>query len=104
MVSNLTTLSRDSLLQIIADQERRIKKLEDIIQGVPIGTVRIADAAITNAKIVSLAADKITAGTLVVAVGVGTSGDGEIVLDGVNVRITMSDTADIRLLIGDDGT
>lgn len=104
MISQLNSLSRDDIYRVIADQERRINQIMALLQGQPIGTVRIADAAITDAKIQSLSADKITTGTLVVQVGVGESVDGSIVLDGVNVRITMSDADNMRLLIGDDGT
>jgi hypothetical protein len=100
---SLNTLQKDSLLSEIADLNTRIKRLEAMLQGQPIGTARIADAAITNAKIDSVAADKITAGNLIVQVGVGDSEDGSIILDGVNVRQTMSDDSDTRLLIGDDG-
>lgn len=67
---NLNTLSADDILQIIAGQERRIKVLEAMLQGQPIGTVRIADAAITDAKIQSLSAEKITTGTLNVNVAI----------------------------------
>jgi hypothetical protein len=100
---SLNTLQKDSLLSEIADLNTRIKRLEAMLQGQPIGTARIADAAITNAKIDSVVADKITAGNLIVQVGVGDSEDGSIILDGVNVRQTMSDDSDTRLLIGDDG-
>lgn len=83
-MSNLTTLTKDSILQIIAEQELRIKKLEALLQGQPIGTVRIADAAITSAKIQSVSADKITTGTLSVGVA-------------IKVR-NPSDTADVVLI------
>lgn len=69
-MANLNSLSKDDILQIIAAQERRIKKLESLLQGVPIATVRIADAAITSAKIDTLSADKITTGTLSVGVAI----------------------------------
>ncbi len=69
-MNSLTTLTKDSILQIIAEQEKRIKKLEALLQGQPIGTARIADAAITTAKIVSVSADKITTGTLSVGVAI----------------------------------
>jgi hypothetical protein len=61
---SLNTLTKDNILQMIASQERRIEHLEALLQGQPIGTVRIADAAITNAKIQDVSADKITTGTL----------------------------------------
>jgi hypothetical protein len=67
-MANLNSLSKDDILQIITAQEKRIKKLEALLQGQPIGTVRIADAAITSAKIETISADKITTGTLNVGV------------------------------------
>lgn len=78
------TLSASDILDVIASQEKRIKKLEALLQGQPISVVRIADASITNAKIASLSADKITTGTL-----------------NVNVAIKIrneADTADVGLI------
>jgi hypothetical protein len=69
-MSNNNTLQAKDLLQILAEQERRIKQLELILQGQPISIVRIADASITSAKIESLSADKITTGTLSVGVAI----------------------------------
>ena len=60
----LNSLSKDDLLQVLASLESRISLLERFLQGEPIGTVRIADLAVTNAKILSLAVDKLTTGTL----------------------------------------
>jgi hypothetical protein len=67
---SLNTLTKDNILQMIASQERRIEHLESLLQGQPIGTVRIADAAITSAKIDTISADKITTGTLNVGVAI----------------------------------
>ena len=69
-MNNLNSLTKDNILQIIAAQEKRIKKLENLLQGQPIGTVRIADASITSAKIATISADKITTGTLQVGVAI----------------------------------
>ena len=69
-MANLNSLSKEDILQIISAQEKRIKKLEALLQGQPIGTVRIADAAITSAKIDTISADKITTGTLNVGVAI----------------------------------
>jgi hypothetical protein len=76
-MAGLNSLSKADILQIIAAQEKRIKKLESLLQGVPIGTVRIADAAITSAKIESLSADKITTGTLSVGVAIKVRNPGD---------------------------
>jgi len=84
IAGNLNSLSKDNILEIIAAQEKRIKRLESLLQGQPIDAVRIANAAITNAKIGSVSADKITTGTLQ-----------------ANVAITIrndDDTGDIALL------
>ena len=69
-MTSINSLSKNDILQIISAQDKRIKKLEALLQGQPIGTVRIADAAITSAKIDTISADKITAGTLNVGVAI----------------------------------
>lgn len=84
-MSNLNTLSKDDILQIIAAQEKRINKLEALLQGQPIDTARIATAAITNAKIGSVSASKITTGSLQVNVAItirNDADDGDIALLG----------------------
>lgn len=67
---SLNTLEQNNILQVVESQERRIKRLEALLSGEGIGTARIADAAITDAKIDSLSADKITTGTLQVGVSI----------------------------------
>ena len=69
-MTSINSLSKNDILQIISAQDKRIKKLEALLQGQPIGTVRIADAAITSAKIDTISADKITTGTLNVGVAI----------------------------------
>lgn len=59
----LNVIDRDNLLRVIARLTERINTLEANLQGVPINTVRIADAAITNAKIDTLTWDKAQGGT-----------------------------------------
>lgn len=101
----LNTLSKADILQVIAGQERRIAKLEAIMQGQPIATVRIANAAITDAKIVSLSVDKLTTGQLsvstIVYIGDPDSGD-YIEEDGGNVRIVMYKDDISQLIIGNE--
>jgi hypothetical protein len=97
MTSQLNSIEKQELLRIIARQNERISRLENMLQGQPIGTVRIADAAITDAKITSLSADKITAGTLLVQMNVG---DGHILIDGVAVNMIFSDDSFDRILLG----
>jgi hypothetical protein len=78
-MSSLNSLTKENITQIIAEQEARIKRLENLLQGQPISVVRIADASITNAKIQSLSADKITTGTLNVGVAIKIKGpDGKL--------------------------
>jgi hypothetical protein len=57
----------------------------------------IQDQAVTNAKIVSLVADKITAGTVTVTLGVGGA---NVTIDGANNRIIVNDGTVNRVLIG----
>lgn len=104
-MAELNTLSKDDILQIIAGQERRIAKLEALTQGQPIATVRIANAAITDAKIVSLSVDKLTTGILsvstVVYIGDPASGD-YIEENGGTLQIIMYKDFIGQLLIGDE--
>jgi hypothetical protein len=67
---SLNSLEQDNILRVVARQEERIKKLEAILTGQGLRTANIADAAITNAKVESLSADKITTGTLSVEVSI----------------------------------
>ncbi len=104
-MSNLTTLSRDDIFDVIAAQERRIARLEAMLQGQPIATVRIADAAITNAKIVSLSVDKLTTGQLSVAttVYIGDPDSGDYIEEsGGDVRIVMYKDDIPQLIIGNE--
>lgn len=56
-----------------------------------IGNKKIKNLAVTNGKIVSMSADKITAGTLAAITNVG---DDSIVLDGENRVIKIYDASD----------
>ena len=80
----LNNLETNDVVQELNKLENRLRQLERLLSGQPIGTARIANAAITNAKIDSISADKITTGTL-----------------DVNVAITIrnsADTADVGLI------
>jgi hypothetical protein len=59
-----------NLERLIATLSQQVSVLERKLNGEPIGEVRIADAAITNAKIDTVSADKITTGTLSVNVAI----------------------------------
>ena len=60
----------------------------------------IQDDAVNNRKIVSVSADKITAGTVLVSVTLGTSTAGTLILDGANNRIIVHDGTTNRVVIG----
>lgn len=98
---SLNTLEKADIMRIVSDIAERLAKIERMLQGQPIGTVRIDDASVTNAKIVSLAADKITAGDLIVAVDVGDPATGYTRLDGDNNRIVVHDGTNPRVVIGE---
>lgn len=67
---SLNTIEQDNILEVVANQEKRIAQLEAMLNGQGIRTARIADASITNAKIKSISANKITTGTLQVGVSI----------------------------------
>lgn len=85
----LNTTSRESLLQDLADLRNNVKTMESILLGQTFGTQRIKDLGITNAKVVSITADKITAGTLDVGEYI-LVGDNILIGEGV-IRITLPD-------------
>lgn len=66
MKKNLTTMEAYKLSREIARFQERVKRARAILSGQPYKTVRFKDASITNAKIVQLAAEKITTGFLAV--------------------------------------
>ena len=63
---SLNSIEQDNIISVVNRQEERIARLEALFNGQGIRTAKIADASITNAKIDSLSADKITTGTLAV--------------------------------------
>jgi len=65
-----------------------------------IGSANIQDLAVTSSKIVSLDASKINAGTIVVALNLGTSASGSLILDGANNRFIVHDGTTNRIVIG----
>ena len=92
-MTGLNTLERDDLLRKIAWQNARIDKIERMLKGEQVGTARIADAAITNAKIKDLTWDKAQGGTA--TLGGADNGDGVLTIkDGNDV---------IRRVINKDG-
>lgn len=91
-MTGLNTLERDDLLRRIAWQNDRIDKIERMLKGEQVGTARIADAAITNAKIKDLTWDKAQGGTA--TLGGVNNGDGVLTIkdsNGVIRRIINKD-------------
>jgi len=101
---SVNNLQKDDLERLLADTTRRLRRLEAILQGQPLSIVKIANASITDAKIVSLSVDKLTTGRLsvgtIVYIGDEESGD-YIVEDGGNGRIVMYKDDVPQLLIGE---
>lgn len=88
----LNTLEKDDLLRRIAWLNAEIDKIKRLLSGQPIGTARIADAAITNAKIKDLTWDKAQGGTA--TLGGADNGDGVLTIkngSGVTVRVINKD-------------
>jgi hypothetical protein len=105
MTESLNSLSKDDILDIFAAQDRRIKRLEALLQGQPLSVVKIANASIEDAKIVSLSVDKLTSGRLSVStiVYIGDEGSGDYIEeDGGNGRIVMYKDDVAQLLIGEE--
>ena len=69
-----------------------------LIANLAVGSAKIEDLAVTDAKINSLGVNKITAGTLAVAISVGV-GD-FLKIDGVNKRIMINDGTYDTIAIG----
>jgi hypothetical protein len=65
------SMEATNLERILATLQKQLDTLERKLNGEPIGEVRIAEAAITNAKIKEVSADKITTGTLQVNTRIG---------------------------------
>ena len=80
MGKDLTSLEKATLGRKLAMNADRIRRLEAFLKGQPLGTVRFADASITNAKITNLSADKISTGTISV-------GEEIIVKEGLITRV-----------------
>ncbi|OQC44408.1 MAG: hypothetical protein BWX61_00971 [Bacteroidetes bacterium ADurb.Bin035] len=62
-MTGLNTLERDDLLRRIAWLNAEVDNIKRMLKGEQVGTARIADAAITNAKIKDLTWDKARGGT-----------------------------------------
>jgi len=92
-MTGLNTLERDDLLRRIAWLNAEVDNIKRMLKGEQVGTARIADAAITNAKIKDLTWDKAQGGTA--TLGGADNGDGVL---------TIKDSNDvIRRVINKDG-
>jgi hypothetical protein len=88
---SLNVIEQANLAREVVRLRERISKLESILQGVPIGNVRISD----------LSADKLTAGNITVKVGVGQSVNGdEINLNGQALRLEIIEGGVLRGIFG----
>ena len=97
-MSRLNIIESSNLAREVQRLRDRVSELEALFQGQPVGTARIADAAITNAKINDLSADKITAGTISVGVNIG---DANVRIEGDEARmIVQDDDGDDRVIVG----
>jgi|GEM_PF-3417504 len=107
MNAGLNTLERDDLLRKIAWSNARIDKIERMLKGEQVGTARIADAAITNAKIKDLTWDKAQGGTA--TLGGLNNVDGILsILDNANVEKVVLDKDGVlvkggKIVIQNDG-
>jgi len=110
-MADLNVIEKANLFRDVARIIERINVIERKLSGDQIDSVRIKDAAITNAKVDTLSgnkiivntmdADRILASTIDVAVDVGTGTGGAYVrLDGVNNRIVVHDGTTNRIVIG----
>lgn len=85
MIESLNVIERAKLARRLQRNQLRINELEQLLVGVPLGTARFQDLAITIAKIASVSASKITSGTM-----------------SVNEQILINDGTTDRILITRD--
>lgn len=82
-MAKLNVLEQAKINRKIQQNEVLIKRLEAMLKGQQLGTVRFADLIITAAKIAGLSADKITSGTISVGTDI-------LVNDGTTNRILIN--------------
>lgn len=92
-MTGLNTLERDDLLRRIAWLNAEVDKIKRMLKGEQVGTARIADAAITNAKIKDLTWDKAQGGTA--TLGGSDNGNGLLQI--------LNDTGDQLFLLDNTG-
>ncbi len=70
------------------------------LQNASITNAKIGSLAVQDGNILSLSANKLTAGTVLVSVNVGSAASGYVLIDGVNNRILVNDGTTNRIVIG----
>lgn len=104
MDEKLSSLEQARLTRRLARNAEDIKRLEQILKGVPLGTVRFANAIIDSAKIESLSADKITTGSISAGTKISVNNN-QIVLTGEYFLIAKdgfdAETADPKDMVFD---
>jgi hypothetical protein len=88
---NLSAIEQATLSRKIAQSEARIKRLEQLLKGQPIGMARFLDAVITNAKIEGLSVDKLESGYVSVGEKIlvkDEDGDNRILITNDEIRIS----------------
>jgi hypothetical protein len=102
-MAGFNVLEQAKLNRRLATNSDRIKRLESFLKGQLLGTVRFDDASITNAKVGSLGADKLTTGQLAVGTNfdIGDVGGGDYIRkSGTDLRILMYKNDIPQLVIG----
>jgi hypothetical protein len=102
-MTDFNVLEQAKLNRRLATNSDRIKRLESFLKGQLLGTVRFNDASITNAKVGSLGADKLTTGQLAVGTNfdIGDSDGGDYIRkSGIDSRILMYRSGVPQLVIG----
>lgn len=97
----MLTVEAKKIIEQIQEMNRQIRYLQKLLQGQGIDTVHIQNLAVTDAKIASLAVEKLLAGELTVAVDVGDPATGFVRIDGGNNRILVNDGTNNRIVIGE---
>jgi len=100
-MTGLNTLERDDLLRRIAWLNAEVDKIKRMLKGEQVGTARIADAAITNAKIKDLTWDKAQGGTA--TLGGSDNGNGLLqILNDVGNQLFLLDNTGFHQYDGND--
>lgn len=100
---SLNVLEKARITRVLSQYKVRVERLKSLLKGQPLSTVRFVDASITNAKIESLSADKLTTGEIDVGTtfDIGDEAGGDFIRkDGPNGRISMFNSGLEQVTIG----